>query len=56
MDDFEQKVAIIAQSLRESVAKALEKKRLLGQCAVIWENDQVVFIHPSKPKTKTPTA
>ncbi len=30
--------------LREAVAKALERKRRLGQYAVIWEDGQLVYL------------
>jgi len=32
------------QSLKSAVAEALEKKRLLGQYAVIWENNRPAII------------
>ena len=33
-------------ALRSAVAEALERKRRLGQYAVIWRNGQVVRIEP----------
>jgi hypothetical protein len=35
-------------ALRSAVAEALERKRRLGQYAVIWRNGQVVRIEPEK--------
>jgi hypothetical protein len=35
-------------ALRSAVAEALERKRRLGQYAVIWRNGQVVRIEPDK--------
>jgi hypothetical protein len=32
--------------LRSAVAEALERKRCLGQYAVIWRDGQIVRIHP----------
>jgi hypothetical protein len=34
--------------LRSAVAEALERKRRLGQYAVIWRNGRVVRIEPDK--------
>ena len=33
------------ESLRQAVAKALERKRRLGQYAVIWQDGKPVIIH-----------
>jgi D-aminopeptidase len=35
-------------ALRAAVAEALERKRRLGQYAVIWRNGQAVRIEPEK--------
>ena len=35
-------------ALRSAVAEALERKRRLGQYAVIWRNGQVVRIEPDR--------
>ena len=35
-------------ALRAAVAEALERKRRLGQYAVIWRNGQAVRIEPAK--------
>ena len=35
-------------ALRSAVAEALERKRRLGQYAVIWRNGQVVRIEPDQ--------
>ena len=37
-----EKSRIILASLKEAVAKALEKKRRLGQYAVFWEDGKVI--------------
>ena len=44
---------LILESLRNAVAKALEKKRRLGQYAVIWRDGKPVFIGEDAP-TNTP--
>jgi hypothetical protein len=36
----------ILESLRTAVAKALERKRRLGQYAVIWQDGKLVRINP----------
>jgi len=38
--------------LREAVAKALEKKRRLGQYAVVWDGNKVVMIGDDAPKAE----
>lgn len=38
----------ILDSLRTAVAKALERKRRLGQYAVIWRDGKVVRIDPTE--------
>jgi len=38
---------VILESLREAVAEALEKKRRLGQYAVVWRNGKVITIGPA---------
>jgi hypothetical protein len=40
------------ESLRKAVAKALEKKRRLGQYAVVWRDGKPVFIGEDAPETK----
>jgi hypothetical protein len=41
--------AMILEVLRRAVAEALERKRKLGQYAVIWRDDRVVCIGPDAP-------
>lgn len=42
-------------ALRSAVAEALERKRRLGQYAVIWENGRVVRLEPEDiPPLETP--
>ena len=40
----------ILNTLRTVAAETLEKKRRLGQYAVIWDNDKPVLIGDDKPK------
>lgn len=40
---------LMLESLRQSVAEALEKKRRLGQYAVIWQNGKPVLIGDDAP-------
>ena len=37
------------ESLRQSVAEALERKRRLGQYAVFWRDGRVVYDGPDAP-------
>lgn len=39
----------VLEALREAVADALERKRRLGEYAVIWHNDGPEFIGPNAP-------
>lgn len=39
------------EALRRSVAKALDRKRRLGQYAVIWQNGKPGFIGADAPET-----
>lgn len=43
----------ILKALREAVAKTLERKRRLGQYAVIWQDGHPVFIGDDAPKPTT---
>lgn len=38
----------VLDALRSAVAEALERKRRLGQYAVIWRNGQAVRINPEE--------
>ena len=40
---------IILETLREAVHEALERKRRLGQYAVVWQSGHPVFIGPNPP-------
>lgn len=42
MTDTERRAQSAMDSLRRSVHEALDKKRRLGQYAVIWQDDKVV--------------
>ena len=39
------------ESLKQAVTQALEKKKLLGQYAVIWENGKPVAVGKDAPET-----
>ena len=41
-------------ALRSAVAEALERKRRLGQYAVIWRDGEAVRIEPEKPTSAEP--
>lgn len=46
--------ALIAlKSLENAVAKALDKKRKLGQYAIMWENGKVIKVDYSRQATAT---
>lgn len=42
----------LLESLRNSVAKALDRKRRLGQYAVVWKDGKSVYIGPNPPDSK----
>jgi len=46
-----EKSQIILSSLKEAVANALEKKRKLGQYAVVWEDNKLVYRGEDAPQT-----
>jgi len=50
LSDDDQRVLDI---LRSAVAEALERKRRLGQYAVIWRDGQVVRIEPDEDALST---
>ena len=41
-------------SLRQAVAEALERKRLLGQYAVIWQDGRPVSVIPDQAEPAQP--
>jgi len=41
----------LLETLRQSVAKTLEKKRRLGQYAVTWQNGKPVVTGEDAPRT-----
>ncbi|MFM9972577.1 MAG: hypothetical protein ACKVQK_29715 [Burkholderiales bacterium] len=45
---------VALETLREAIAKALDRKHRLGQYAVIWRDGQVVRIGPSAPEMRYP--
>ena len=38
------------EALQRAVTKALDRKRRLGQYAVFWEDDRIVFVGPDAPQ------
>lgn len=42
----------LLESLRNSVAKALDRKRRLGQYAVVWKDGKSVYIGPNPPEVE----
>ena len=44
------KALLIQESMKQAVAKALEKKKRLGQYAVFWENGKPVLIGEDAPQ------
>lgn len=41
---------LLIDSLQRAVEEALERKRLLGQYAVVWRDGHPAFIGPNPPK------
>ena len=50
-DDHE---TVVLDTLKQAVAEALERKRRLGQYAVVWRNGQAVCIGPDAPPMRYP--
>ncbi|MGE4441838.1 MAG: hypothetical protein AB7D27_10180 [Desulfomicrobium sp.] len=42
---------IVLESLRKAVAQALDRKKRLGQYAVVWQDGQPTIIGDDKPET-----
>ncbi len=49
-EELQKKSEIVLESLKKSVAKALERKRLLGQYAVISQNGKIIKLFNEKEK------
>ena len=47
--------AIALETLKQAVAEALERKRRLGQYAVVWRKGQAVCIGPDAPPMRYPS-
>jgi hypothetical protein len=45
-----EKSRIVLASLKEAVTNVLEKKRRLGQYAVLWENGKIVYKGEDAPR------
>lgn len=41
----------LVESMQRSVEEALERKRRLGQYAVVWRDGRPAFIGPNPPRT-----
>ena len=41
---------VMLDALKKAVSKALDKKRRLGQYAVIWSDNKPTFIGPDAPQ------
>lgn len=51
VDDYETRAL---DALKRAVAEALERKRRLGQYAVVWREDRAVCIGPDAPAVRYP--
>ena len=49
MTDLDDHAAAALEALRRAVAKALERKRRLGQYYVVWRDGRAVCIGPDAP-------
>ncbi|WP_020561558.1 hypothetical protein [Methylosarcina fibrata] len=49
-----QESQVIQTALNKAIANALEKKRKLGQYAVMWENNRVVYKGADAPDSHPP--
>jgi hypothetical protein len=47
--------AMILEVLKRAVAEALERKRKLGQYAVVWRDGRVLCIGPDAPASGVPS-
>lgn len=45
-----EKSLIILSALKEAVARAMEKKRRLGQYAVVWEDNALIYKGGDAPR------
>ena len=52
MREIEKKAEQALRSLNRSVQKALDRKRRLGQYAVIWQDQKVVRLFEQSPLSK----
>ena len=52
MTDIEQEVQEAMDCLKESVEEALDRKRRLGQYAVVWQDGKVVRLFEEEEKQK----
>jgi hypothetical protein len=48
-----EKSQVILSALKEAVANALEKKRKLGQYAVVWEDNKLVYRGEDAPQIES---
>ena len=50
MDSMDKFADDALEALQRAVAKALDRKHRLGQYAVFWEDDYIVFVGPDAPR------
>jgi hypothetical protein len=48
-----EKSQVILSALKDAVANALEKKRKLGQYAVVWEDNKLVYRGEDAPQIES---
>lgn len=46
---------VVLDTLKQAVAQALERKRRLGQYAVVWRDGRVMCIGPDAPVVRNPS-
>ncbi len=54
MTDPDDHAAAVLKVLKRAVAEALERKRRLGQYAVVWREGRAVCIGPDAPPMRDP--
>jgi hypothetical protein len=52
MTEIEEKAELVLSSLNRSVQEALDKKKRLGQYAVVWRDEKVVRLFENKSLPK----
>jgi len=54
MTQAHEHAAAALEALKQAVAEALERKRRLGQYAVLWRDGRIVCIGPDAPPIRYP--